>query len=74
MKGEEKGDSTSQPLTIETGKRPKYDALFGQVLASAGNKPEMVTVLACGPAPMVQAVQNEALKREFHLHKETFFF
>jgi len=70
----EEGALTGEELTIATGSRPKYDALFKEVLESSKNTPAKVAVLACGPAPMVQAVQTEALRREFHLHKETFFF
>jgi len=41
---------------------------------SADSRGAHIAVLACGPAPMVAQVQEEAQKERVHFHKETFAF
>jgi len=75
--------------TVHPG-RPNFHRLFSDVLAGVGvDQPTLnaydhswsndsraahVAVLACGPTPMVEQVQDEAQRMRMHFHKETFAF
>jgi ferredoxin-NADP reductase len=70
--------------------RPNFHRLFSNALAEVGadqptlnahdsswsseSRAAQVAVLACGPAPMVAQVQEEAQRMRMHFHKETFAF
>jgi len=66
---DEKASFNSKALTIKSG-RPVYDQLFDEIQGKHASSD--IAVLACGPAPMVGTVQNCAMDRRFHFHKETF--
>jgi len=61
-------DGAALDVELQTG-RPSFGALFDQFVKE---DPDSVAVLVCGPQPMVVDVQNAALDRHFHFHKETF--
>jgi predicted ferric reductase len=70
---ENKNDSKAdtQFLPPITAGRPNYDKEFAAIPAT---DPADVCMLTCGPLPMVAACQDAAIKRNWHMHKETFFF
>jgi len=56
-------------VTPVTQGRPNFDKEFDAI----NGKGDDVAVLCCGPVAMMAHVQRAAIKRNMHMHRETFF-